>query len=493
MGGLETFQGQFFDTLDFLNDLLWGKVLIFLLLAVGMLFTLGSRFVQFRYFGRMFSVFQEAFHHEADHLSSFQALALSLAGRVGAGNIAGVAVAITLGGPGAIFWMWMVGLIGMATSFFECLLAQLFKTAEPDGTYRGGPAYYIQRGLGQRWLASLFSVLLLITFSFGFNSVQAYTVAMSCQDTFGISPQITGGILLTAFGLVIFGGIKRIAEFAELVVPAMALGYFLMALFVSLKNFGEIPGVFGSIFQSAFGLNQAISGGIGVVILFGVKRGLASNEAGLGSSPNVAAIAFVEHPVSQAITQAFGVFVDTIVLCSCTAVIILLSGVYQTGGEVAGVTLTQAAMAEHIGDSGRAFVTVALILFAFTSIVCNYYYGENSLNFFSEENQTLFNIFRVLALLLVFWGSTQDLRAVLTFADFTMGLLALVNLAALVMLFRLGLQVVQDFDQQIQAGIQNPVFDSRKFISVNLDQQVWLRNDQQPTESTDTETEPCVN
>lgn len=459
--------------LSFLNDLLWGRVLIVALIAIGLLFTIASQFVQFRYFGQMFSIFREATHHEAGKLSSFQALVLSVAGRVGAGNIAGVAVAITLGGPGAVFWMWMIGLMGMATSFFECTLAQLFKNAEPDGTYRGGPAYYIDRGLGIRWLSSLFSVLLLITFGFGFNALQSYTVATSLYDTFGIPTQATGAMLLVVLGLIIFGGIKRIAEVAEFIVPLMALGYFAMALFVILTNLSSIPGVFSLILRSAFGLEQAVSGGIGAAIIFGVKRGLFSNEAGLGSAPNVAAVAYVKHPVNQGIVQSLSVFIDTIIMCSCTAAIILLSSTYEPGSDAGGVTMTQVAMAEHVGEWGRAFVTIALLLFAFTSMIYNYYLGENSLNYFSEENKLLFNGFRVLTLALVVWGAAQDLGTVFGFADVTMGLLALVNLAALVLLFKVGLKVMRDYDSQVKAGIKQPTFDPDRFSELNLDREAW--------------------
>lgn len=466
--------------LNFLNDLLWGKILIVVLITVGLLFTISSRFVQFRYFGQMFSIFSNATKHEEGKLSSFQALVLSVAGRVGAGNIAGVAVAITLGGPGAVFWMWVIGLIGMATSFFECTLAQLFKNAEPDGTYRGGPAYYIDRGLGKRWLSSLFSILLLVTFGLGFNALQSYTVATSLKDTFGIPTQLTGVALLVVLGLIIFGGIKRIAEVAEFVVPIMAVGYFAMALFVIITHLGSIPGVFALIFRSAFGLEQAVSGGIGAAIIFGVKRGLFSNEAGLGSAPNVAAVAYVKHPVNQGIVQAFSVFIDTIVLCSCTAAIILLSTVYQPGSDQGGITMTQAAMAEHVGEWGRAFVTIALLLFAFTSMIYNYYLGENSLNFFSEENKMLFNGFRVLTLALVVWGSAQDLGTVFGFADVTMGLLALVNLFALVMLFKVGLKVMRDFDMQFKAGEKEPVFNPNRFPELDLDPEAWVVDEPMP-------------
>ena len=459
--------------IGFLNDLLWGKVLIVALVLIGLLFSFRSRFVQFRYFFHMFGMLQGSFESEPGQVSSFQALALSVAGRVGAGNIAGVAVAISLGGPGAIFWMWVIALIGMATSFFECTIGQVFKQTEPDGSFRGGPAYYMERALGQRWMGSIFSVLLLITFGFGFNAVQSFTVANSVNDTFGVPTNITGFILMVVLGLVIFGGVKRIAQIAEFIVPAMAGGYFLMALFVLITNITELPGVLSLIVRSAFGIVPAIAGGIGTALMYGVKRGLFSNEAGLGSAPNVASVAYVKHPVNQGIIQSFSVFIDTIVLCTCTASVILLSSVYQPGSEASGILLTQSAMAEHIGGFGRAFITIALVLFAFTSIIYNYYLGENSLNFFSEGNKTVFTVFRILTLVLIIWGAVQDLSTVFGFADLTMGLLAIVNIVALFKLANLGLRVMKDFDEQIKNGIKEPIFDPRKFSDINLDRQAW--------------------
>lgn len=365
--------------LDLLNDLLWGKVLIVALVGLGLYFSIASRFVQFRYFGNMFSIFAEAFQRKPGQLSSFQALMLSVAGRVGAGNIAGVAVAIMLGGPGAVFWMWLVALLGMATSYFECSLAQLFKRREPDGGYRGGPAFYIQHGLGLRWLAIVFSILLLVTFGFGFNAVQSYTVATSLHDTFGLPTHFSGIALVIVIGLIIFGGIKRIASMADVLVPIMAFSYIGMALVVLGMNIGEVPATLALIVKSAFGLEPAFAGGIGAAILMGVKRGLFSNEAGLGSAPNVAAVAEVKHPAAQGIVQSLSVFIDTILVCTSTALIILLSGVYQPGMEQAGVVLTQAALAAEVGEWGRVFVSMALLLFVFTTLVYNYYLGENAL------------------------------------------------------------------------------------------------------------------
>lgn len=466
--------------LEFLGNLLWGKVLIALLIFVGVGFTLTSRFVQFRYFGRMFRILSASQAFKKDkhgHLSSFQALLLSVAGRVGGGNIAGVAVAITLGGPGAIFWMWVVGMMGMATSFLECTLAQTFKQAEPDGTYRGGPAHYIARGLGKRWiwLAGLYSILLLITFGFGFTALQSYAVATSVGDAFGVPVYYTGIGLAMIVGIIIFGGVKRIARVAEILVPIMAGGYLLLAFVVLGMNLEQIPAVITLIVKSAFGLEPVVGGGIGAAILMGVKRGLFSNEAGLGSAPNVAAVAYVPHPANQGVVQAFSVFIDTLIICSATAFIILLSGIYDPAGasDVEGVALTQAALADHIGEWGRSFVSVALFLFGFSTILYNYYLGENSLNFFSTENQNLFNGFRVIIIGLVCWGATTDLSTVFGFADVTMGLLALVNLIALIGLMKPGLRIMRDFDEQIAQGYDQPVFDAKRFKDMDLDEAAW--------------------
>ncbi|CAD5378198.1 putative sodium/glutamine symporter GlnT [Pseudomonas sp. OF001] len=458
--------------LDLLNDLLWSKVLIVTLVGLGLFFTLRSSVVQLRYFGDMFKIFASATKRKEGQLSSFQALMLSVAGRVGAGNIAGVAVAIMLGGPGAVFWMWVVALLGMATSYFECSLAQLYKRRNADGTYRGGPAYYIQHGLGQRWMAVLFSVLLLVTFGFGFNALQSFTVASSLQDAFGV-PTIASGVVLAAImALIIFGGIKRIASMADVLVPIMAVSYIGMALFVVGSNISEVPATLALIVKSAFGLEEAFAGSVGAAILMGVKRGLFSNEAGLGSAPNVAAVAEVPHPAAQGIVQSLSVFIDTILVCTSTALIILLSGVYQPGTEMAGVVLTQTALAALVGEWGRIFVSLALLLFVFTTLVYNYYLGENALGFFSQK-PALVKVYRALVIALVLWGSVQDLSTVFAFADVTMGLLALVNLVALALLYKTVLRLMRDYDQQIDDGIEQPQLDRSQFADLDLDPAAW--------------------
>ncbi len=460
---------------DFLNNLIWGNILIYLLPALGIFFTVTSRFVQFRYFFKMFRVLRDTVHDKEGHISSFQALMLSVAGRVGGGNIAGVAVAITLGGPGAVFWMWIIGLIGMSTSFFECSLAQLYK--EKDGqdscVYRGGPAYYVTKALGQRWLGVIISILLMITFGFAFNATQSFIISTSFESSFDIPTWITGAVVTAIFAVAIFGGVKRITKFSEVIVPVMAVGYLLIAIVVIALNLEKIPGLFDMIVTEAFNPSSAIGGGIGAVILQGAKRGMFSNEAGLGSAPNVAAVAYVAHPVQQGIVQSFSVFIDTIILCSCTAFIILLSGVYVPGQEgVQGVLLTQNALVEHIGPFGGYFVTVALFLFGLSSMLYNYYLAENSLNFFSKGNVTLFNAFRVLCVVLIVWGSFQDLGSIFSFADLSMGLLAVINLVVIAILYKPVLRLIKGYDRQLKEG-RKPVLRYNDYQEFKIDKDTW--------------------
>ncbi|MGB5866485.1 MAG: alanine/glycine:cation symporter family protein [Arcobacteraceae bacterium] len=466
---------MFAEINTFLNDLIWGSILIYVLPVLGIFFTVSSRFVQFRYFFKMFHILRETGHDKDGHISSFQALMLSVAGRVGGGNIAGVAVAITLGGAGAVFWMWVIALVGMATSFFECSLAQLYK--EKDGidscVYRGGPAYYASKGLGQRWLGIIISVLLLITFGFAFNATQSFIISSSFEASFNIPTWVTGLALTAVFGVTIFGGVKRIARISEVIVPIMAVSYLLIAMVVIVLNIEEIPALISMIINEAFNPSSAIGGGLGAVIMQGAKRGMFSNEAGLGSAPNVAAVAYVGHPVQQGIVQSFSVFIDTIILCSCTAFIILLSGVYTPGAEgVQGVLLTQNALIEHIGPLGGYFVTVALFLFGFSSMLYNYYLAENSLNFFSKGNVTVFNIFRLICIALIIWGSFQDLGSIFAFADLSMGLLAVLNMTVIALLYKPVLQLIKGYERQIKEG-NKPVLRYNDYAEFNFDKTTW--------------------
>jgi AGCS family alanine or glycine:cation symporter len=459
--------------LEMLNDFLSGKLLIVLIVGLGSYFTIRSRFVQFRHFGHMFSVFKQSLRSSGGQLSSFQALMLSLAGRVGAGNIAGVGIAVTLGGPGAVFWMWVTALVGMSSSFFECSLAQLYKRADGDGLYRGGPAYYIQHGLKLRWMAMVFAVLLLVTYGFAFNGLQSFTVTHSLENAFGFPVQYTGIGLAVLLGLVFIGGIKRIASVSDLLVPVKTLAYIGVTLYVIFTQIDLVPGMLVTIVKSAFGLEPAFAGLLGSAIVMGVKRGVFANEAGLGSAPNVAAVASVQHPVAQGVVQAFSVFLDTFVICTCTALLILLSGFYTPGFEGDGIVLTQNSLAAVVGDWGRIFVSVALSLFVFTCILYNYYLGENALQFLLGKSRAALLTYRALVLALICWGSMQNLSTVFAFADITMTCLAFVNLIALAMLIKVGLRVMRDYDEQRKAGVATPVFDARKFADLDLDRDAW--------------------
>ncbi|MDN6859842.1 alanine/glycine:cation symporter family protein [Pseudomonas sp. CAN2814] len=459
--------------LDAINDFLSGKVLIVLIVGLGAYFTIRSRFVQFRHFGHMFGVFKESIRGQSGQLSSFQALMLSLAGRVGAGNIAGVGIAVTLGGPGAVFWMWVTALVGMSSSFFECTLAQVYKRSDGDGLYRGGPAYYIQHGLKLRWMAMTFAVLLLVTYGFAFNGLQAFTVTHSLQNAFDIPVLYSGIALAVLLAVVFFGGIQRIAAVSDLLVPVKTLAYIAVTLYVIVTQIELVPGMLTTIVKSAFGLEPAFAGLLGAAIVMGVKRGVFANEAGLGSAPNVAAVAAVRHPASQGVVQAFSVFLDTFVICTCTALLILLSGFYTPGFEGDGITLTQNSLAAVVGDWGRIFVSVALSLFVFTCITYNYYLGENALQFIVGRSRSALIAFRVLVLGLILWGSMQNLGTVFAFADITMTCLAFVNLVALAMLIKTGLRVMRDYDEQRAAGIERPVFDASKFADLDIDHDAW--------------------
>jgi len=459
--------------LEVLNDFLSGKVLIVLIVGLGSYFTLRSRFVQFRHFIHMFSVFKESLRSSGGQLSSFQALMLSLAGRVGAGNIAGVGIAVTLGGPGAVFWMWVTALVGMSSSFFECTLAQVYKRSDGDGLYRGGPAYYIQHGLKLRWMAMTFAVLLLVTYGFAFNGLQSFTVTHSLQNAFDIPVQYSGIALAVLLGLVFIGGIKRIASVSDLLVPVKTLAYIAVTVYVIISQIELVPDMLATIVKSAFGLEPAFAGLLGSAIVMGVKRGVFANEAGLGSAPNVAAVASVKHPAAQGVVQAFSVFLDTFVICTCTALLILLSGFYTPGFEGDGIVLTQNSLAAVVGDWGRTFISVALSLFVFTCILYNYYLGENALQFLVGRSKVALLTYRGLVLALICWGSMQNLGTVFAFADITMTCLAFVNLTALAMLIKVGLRVMKDYDEQRKAGIAQPVFDGSKFADLDLDRASW--------------------
>lgn len=469
---------EFLKTLfGYVDALTWGWALIPILVVFGVFITIMSGFVQIEFFGRMFRVLSgRNQNNDPNAISAREALLVSVGGRVGGGNIAGVAVAITLGGPGAVFWMWCIALVGMATSLVECTLAQVYKRKDGEHSFRGGPADYIRRGLGHQynWLAIVYAICLLAAFGLGFNAFQGNTVAGAVQDSLGIDRMITGAFLTIVTGFVIFGGIKRIAKAADVVVPIMAVGYLGLAIIAIALNIQEIPSVIARIVSSAFGYEEAIAGGMGAAIAQGLRRGLFSNEAGLGSAPNVAATALVRHPVSQGVTQAFSVFIDTIVICSCTAFLILLGDVYTPGAEgIDGVVLTQQSLASHFGEWSRYALTLAILLFAFSSIIYNVYLGENALAAMTDS-KTALNGLRLLILGLVFMGAAApSATSVFFFSDPMMGVLALVNLVAILMLFPTAMRVVDDFRAQLKAGVARPIFDPAKFPDLDLDREAW--------------------
>jgi len=420
------------DLINLMNDLLWGSILVYLLVGVGIYFTVRLGFIQFRHFGHMFSVLRNSRKADSAGISSFQALCTSLAARVGTGNMAGVAVALTAGGPGAIFWMWLIAMLGMATSFAESTLAQLYKTRDNDGNYRGGPAYYMEKGLGMRWMGVLFSIFLIIAFGLVFNAVQANAIASAMNTAFDFERGYVGVGIVIISAFVIFGGIRKIARTAEIIVPIMALAYLAIAIYVMLMNIEKVPEVLALIFKSAFGLQEAAAGGLGYAIaqamINGIKRGLFSNEAGMGSAPNAAASAtpYPPHPASQGYVQMLGVFMDTIVICSATVAIILMSGEYVPHGEVTGIELTQRALTAQVGEWGGIFVAVAIFFFAFTSIIANYSYAETNLIFLEHNNKKGLVLFRIVVLGMVMFGSLATLPTVWALADVSMGLMAIV-------------------------------------------------------------------
>ena len=431
------------------NDAIWGYVLIFALVGCGVWFTWRTRFVQFRMVGEMLRLLTDSAVNTMDekHISSFQAFAVSIATRVGTGNLAGVATAIAIGGPGAVFWMWIIALIGSATAFVESTLAQLFKQKHKD-SFIGGPAYYIQRGLHLRWMAILFAVLITCQFGLSNNSIQANTICGAMQEAFGWEPMWVGAVL-AALGLyIVFGGIQRIANVSSILVPVMAIGYVVLE---------QIPHVFKVIVLDAFGIQQVAGGGIGATVMNGVKRGLFSNEAGEGSAPNVAATAAVSHPVKQGLIQALGVFTDTLLVCSCTAFIILISGLYDVP-ELNGIALTQSALQSEVGSAGPVFVAIAIFLFAFSSIIGNYYYGEANIRFITPNKQVM-TIYRIFSAgVMVVFGAMASFELVWNIVDFFMAFLTACNLIAIVLLGRYAFRLLDDYRRQKRQGIKEPVF-----------------------------------
>ena len=464
------------DLITQINDAIWGYVLIAALVGCGLWFTLRCRFVQFRMVGEMFRLLTESAvdtvkeqtgvdasvgadasqRHKPKHISSFQAFAVSVATRVGTGNLAGVATAIAIGGPGAVFWMWLIALIGSATAFVESTLAQLFKKKHSD-SFIGGPAYYIEQGLHKRWMAVLFAILITLQFGLSNNSIQANTICGAMDEAFGFPPVVVGIALAVMALVIVFGGIRRIAHVSSVLVPVMAIGYVVLAVVVIAMNIEHIPHVLKVIVLDAFGVEQIAGGGIGATMMNGIKRGLFSNEAGEGSAPNVAATATTSHPVKQGLIQALGVFTDTLLVCSCTAFIILISGLYKVP-ELNGIALTQSALQSEVGSTGPVFIAVAILLFAFSSIIGNYYYGEANIRFITKSN-TVMTLYRICSGgLMVIFGALASFELVWNIVDLFMAFLTACNLIAIVLLGRYAFRLLDDYRRQKRQGIKDPVF-----------------------------------
>ena len=446
------------------GDTIW-YVVFAILIGVGLYLTIRTKGIQLRGIPEMFRVLTDPPGEEGGRkgISSFRAFTVSAAARVGTGNIAGVAIAITLGGPGAVFWMWVIAAIGAASAFVESLLGQLYKIKTADG-YVGGPAYYMERGLNKRWMGVLFAVIITVTYGFVFNSVQSNSIVDAVAGSFNVDVTegqnmwlrvVLGLALVVITALVIFGGIRSISAVTQILVPVMAVLYLVLGLLVVVLNITEIPAMFGMIIEGAFGIREFITGGLIGVIIQGMKRGLFSNEAGMGSAPNAGATASISHPAKQGFVQSLGVFFDTMLVCSITAFIVLLSNPTY-GDQRQGASLTQTALGMQLGEWAVHFLTVAIFLFGWSSVIGNYYYGESNIRFMTRSRVTM-GVYRFAVLVCVFMGAVLALDLVWSLADLFMAIMATLNLIALVMLAGVAAKVLQNYMEQRKAGVE-PVF-----------------------------------
>ena len=452
---------MFAQIINTLSDLLYSYILIVLLLGTGIYFTIRTKGVQFRMLRESIRVVMEPKDND-DGLSSFQALMVSTASRVGTGNIAGISTAICIGGPGAVFWMWLTAILGSASAFIESTLAQIYKRKAQDGTCYGGPAYYIQAALKKRWLGGVFAVFLILTYMVGFNMVASFNITDSFR-TYSFfnessTPVIIGVILAVIFCICIFGGSTQISKITGVLVPVMGIFYLAVALFIVITHFNLIPQMFISIFSSAFDFQAIFGGFTGSCIMQGIKRGLFSNEAGVGSAPNAAASASVSHPVKQGLVQMLSVFIDTILICSATSFMLLCSGVAPSDA-LKGMPWVQAAAAESMGSFGTVFITVALFLFAFTTLIGNYFYAEMGLGYLCDKKpgKKLLIVFRLFATVVVFGGALMEFSVAWATADVIMGFLALINLPVIIILSKPAIRCLRDYAKQKKEG-KNPVF-----------------------------------
>ena len=453
------------NILSAVNDWMYTYLLLFLLVGTGIYFTIRTRFVQLRLLKESFHVLKEKAGEEngKKQVSSFQALMISTASRVGTGNIAGIATAIAAGGAGAVFWMWLMAVIGGASAFIESTLAQVYKVKDKE-EFRGGPSYYMEKALGKRWLGILFSVLLIICFAYGFNGLQSFNMSSSLEyyipgysDT--VYPMLVGLILAVGTAFVIFGGVHRIGFITSVLVPIMAGAYLLIGLYTVITNITELPRVFSMIFSQAFDFRAFAGGMAGSAVVIGIKRGLFSNEAGMGSAPNASASASVSHPAKQGMVQVLSVFIDTLLICSATAMMLLLSGVQGESGVLDGIPFVQKAISANVGNWGIHFITLSIFAFAFSSLIGNYYYAESNILFIKNNKKLLF-IFRITCLLAVFFGAQADFSMMWNIADITMGCMATVNILVILVLGNTAMKVLKDYEKQKKEG-KNPVFKAK--------------------------------
>lgn len=448
-----------------LDTFMYTYILVILLVVVGVYFTIRTRGVQIRYLKDMFTQLFEKKHVEGGKaISSFQALMVSTASRVGTGNIAGIATAIATGGPGAVFWMWLMSIVGAASAFVESTLAQMWKVRTGDGGFRGGPAYYIQQALGKRWLGVVFAVALILCFAFGFNGLQAFNMASALE--YYVTDYATNGtalalgiVLAVMTAFVIFGGAKRISIITSIIVPVMAIAYIALAVWTTAVNLSSIPAVFALIFSSAFDVQSIFGGFSGSVVMLGIKRGLFSNEAGMGSAPNAAATASVSHPVKQGLVQSLSVYIDTLIICTCSAMMVLIFYVQNPSAAAGlnGMPLVQMAVDNSVGVVGIHFVTFAIFAFAFSSLIGNYFYAEGNLRFIFGDSKTALTVFRVLCLVAIFYGCLNSFDLAWNLADIFMGFMAIINLIALLLLGKWALRALDDYAVQRREG-KDPVF-----------------------------------
>ena len=461
------------EILGTINDFMYTYLLLFLLIGTGLYFTIRTKFVQVRMIREAIHILKEKGKEEdgKKQVSSFQALMISTASRVGTGNIAGIATAIAAGGAGAVFWMWLMAVIGGASAFIESTLAQVYKVKD-GADYRGGPAYYMEQGLGKRWLGIVFSILMIICFAYGFNGLQSFNMSSALEYYIpnyseSIYPVIVGILLALATAFVIFGGVHRIGFITSVMVPIMAGIYLLTGLFTICMNLSALPKVISMILSQAFDVQAILGGMAGSAVVIGIKRGLFSNEAGMGSAPNAAAAASVSHPAKQGMVQVLSVFIDTLLICSATAMMLLLSGIEGVPGVLDGIPFVQKAISANVGTWGIHFITASIFAFAFSSLIGNYYYAESNI-LFIKNNKVLLFVFRCTCLLAVFLGAQADFSLVWNLADITMGCMAIVNIIAILLLGNIALKVLKDYETQKKAG-KNPVFKAENVGIKNTD------------------------